>query len=59
MFDFTNPISDAEGKELKREILKELVDFIANPDENKHAFAKDIYVEVFNMVRKLMQLMTA
>ncbi|KAL6064666.1 Serine/threonine-protein phosphatase 2A 56 kDa regulatory subunit delta isoform, partial [Balamuthia mandrillaris] len=27
VFDFTNPLSDAESKELKREILKELVDY--------------------------------
>lgn len=51
VFDFTNPISDAEGKELKREILKELVDYISNEENQHEPFASDIYAEVFNMVR--------
>lgn len=47
MFDFTDPLSDLRGKEIKRLSLTELVDYISN---NRGVITESVYPEVIKMV---------
>ncbi|TPX33300.1 hypothetical protein SmJEL517_g03730 [Synchytrium microbalum] len=46
LFDFNDALSDLKGKEIKRQTLTELVDYITN---NRGVIADAIYPEVVNM----------
>jgi serine/threonine-protein phosphatase 2A regulatory subunit B' len=47
LFDFSEPTSDLKGKEVKRQTLTELVDYITT---NRNILSEEIYPEIFSMV---------
>jgi len=47
MFDFDDPLSDVRNKELKRQCLVELVDFIVKPGIMN---SEELYTEFMRMV---------
>jgi serine/threonine-protein phosphatase 2A regulatory subunit B' len=47
LFDFTDAMSDLKGKEIKRQTLTELVEYITN---NRGVITEPIYPEVIGMV---------
>lgn len=47
IFDFNDALSDLKGKEIKRQTLSELVEYITN---NRGVITEPIYPEVVNMV---------
>ena len=47
IFDFSDALSDLKGKEIKRQTLTELVEYITN---NRGVITEPIYPEVVNMV---------
>ena len=48
IFDFTDPLSDLKGKEIKKQTLTELVDYITN---NRGVITEPVYLDVVKMVR--------
>jgi serine/threonine-protein phosphatase 2A regulatory subunit B' len=46
IFDFTDPMSDLKGKEVKRQTLSELVEYVAN---TRGAITEPVYPEVVSM----------
>jgi len=48
LFDFSDPLADLQGKEMKRQTLLELVDYILN---NRGIITDDVYPAVTRMVR--------
>ena len=53
IFDFTDPMSDLKGKEIKSLALAELVEYITT---NRGVITEPIYPEVMNMVPALRYL---
>ena len=49
IFDFNDALSDLKGKEIKRQTLTELVDYVTN---NRGVITEVIYPEVMNMVKQ-------
>lgn len=48
VFDFNDASSELKGKEIKRQALTEILDYITN---NRGVITEPIYPEVVNMVR--------
>lgn len=48
IFDFTDPLSDLKGKEIKKQTLTELVDYITN---NRGVITEPVYLDVVKMVK--------
>ena len=51
VFDFHDTLSDLKGKEIKRQALQELVEYITN---NRGVITENVYPEVMNMVGNLL-----
>jgi serine/threonine-protein phosphatase 2A regulatory subunit B' len=47
VFDFTDPLADLQGKEIKRQTLTELVEYITT---QRGFISEPVYPEVFSMV---------
>ncbi|GAV07420.1 hypothetical protein RvY_17255-2 [Ramazzottius varieornatus] len=47
IFDFTEPLSDIQYKEIKKNALQEMLDYVGN---NKNVLSQPIYGEMFHMV---------
>ena len=48
VFDFNDASSELKGKEIKRQALTEILDYITN---NRGVITEPVYPEVVNMVR--------
>lgn len=46
LFDFQDALSDLKGKDIKRQTLTELVDYVSN---NRNVIQEEIYADVINM----------
>jgi hypothetical protein len=47
MFDFTDPLNDLRGKEIKRLTLTELVEYVSN---NRGVLTETVYPDLMKMV---------
>lgn len=47
VFDFTDPLSDIQHKDIKRNALQEMIDYVTN---NRNVLTEAVYPEIFHMV---------
>lgn len=50
LFDFSDPLSDMKGKEIKRQTLTELVEYVGT---SRGAISEPAHLELINMVTEL------
>lgn len=55
IFDFNDASLDMKGKEIKREALHELLDYVAN---NRNVITEPLYTKVIKMVRSTNRIIT-